>query len=320
MEQTTVAMNSYMALRAEKIARNEDRLKELGLWKKPSASTTQQQHQSTKRRLDRSRTTADHPKTDTGLVRRSSRLSGKDVTDDKTSNVVENAATQDQVTKRQRPGRKVALKTQKKSQSKSSAVAPNSVRRLSLSAPTIVEKFLGKYMEHTGKETVITRAFEEAAASTEEVKRMQGVRLSFNKYCGAQLWGNGAFLWINMGNDSSSNTVVNEFLEEGKLVTWFGGSRMDEDSPVIQTLFKLGKQASTQSDAGIMLWCRAYDATTKKFSPYCCLGRLGYRSHVEGSYPVAFTWKLLDYSALMASPSTREVFQGIIKFQSKSSK
>ena len=287
-------MNPYMALRAEKIARNEARLKDLGLLNKPSSIPKKKKRQSS------ASSTAKNPKTVTPL-RRSGRLSGKDAAEDKDHVDADNE------------GRKRRRKEPKEPvSSKPTPIAANSVRGLSLSASVLVEKFLGQYMEHTGKETVINRAFMEAAVNADEMKRMEGVKLSFNKYSGVQQWSNGAFLWVNMGNEAQSNTVVNEFLDDGKLVTWYGGSRMYEGSPVIQTLLKLGKQANTStSDSWIILWCRAYDAKTKKFSPYCCMGRLAYHSHVKESYPVAFTWRLLDYSALMESPERREVFQRI---------
>jgi hypothetical protein len=315
MDESKGENNSYLALREEKIARNEARLKELGLWK-PTLTLARKQQRAQVSPSSRKRSwsisaTSIRPISGTQKLRRSSRLSGKDGFDENNysrSSLVENEKKPRGSRKRE-AFVKVIVTKQASSQSKPTAVAANSVRALSLSAPRIVEKFLGRFMEHPGKEFVINQAFHEASASPEEQQRVEGMRLSFNKYCGVQLWNNGAFLWVNMGGDASSNAIVNEFLQEGRLVTWYGGSRMYEDSSVIQTLLKLGKQANTSTDAGIILWCRVYNAATRRFSPYCSLGRLVYHSHVEGSYPVAFTWELLDYSALLASSTSKEVFQ-----------
>ncbi|KAL3933855.1 MAG: hypothetical protein SGARI_003608 [Bacillariaceae sp.] len=262
------ASNPYLALRAEKIARNEARLKELGLWKKQQPKRQRQEIKnerktSKKRSLDR---TSMSPSDSNACVRRSSRLSEKVETDQPSYLHVEITPHDEKIT------HKKTAPAKKRAPTKPTTIAANSVRSLSLSAPIIVKKFLGKHMESTGKETVINQAFEEAAASTDELQSMEGTRLSFNKYCGVQEWFNGAFLWVNMGGPTTSNSVVNEFLEEGRLVTWFGGSRMNEETPVIQKLSKLGKQAVASSasppDSGIMLWCRLHNAETKKFGPY----------------------------------------------------
>ena len=159
----------------------------------------------------------------------------------------------------------------------------------------------------------------------------------------------------------AGKAVVNDFLKDGRQITWFGGSRMYDDSPIIESLIKIGKNAqrraaaaapppaeaseaeattkkteeelstlssssstpsstttttttrnqqkeasthqlvsaASSSEGAIILWCRRYDQVTKAFSPYCCFGRLGYSSHVVGSYPLSFVWNLLDYDQLL---------------------
>ena len=149
-------------------------------------------------------------------------------------------------------------------------------------------------MDQPGKEYVINKAFE-LASSSQDKYRLTGARLSFNKYCGVQEWGNAIFLWINLG--SKDNSVVNDFLDNGKRITWYGGSRMYDYSPVIHKLLKFGKEA-TKMSSNILLWCRRYDTVTKKFTPYICLGRLSYESHQPGSQPLAFVWNLIDADLL----------------------
>ena len=89
-------------------------------------------------------------------------------------------------------------------------------------------------------------------------------------------------------------------------MTWFGGSKMHNDTPVIQKLIRIGIQAKsknsdTSNKSGIVLWCRMYDKERRCYRPYACLGRLSYDSHHPGSYPVKFIFNLLDYDRLLKS-------------------
>jgi hypothetical protein len=341
MEDPTVSNeeseNPYLALRAAKIARNEARLKELGLWKQPPASKRQavrRQKRIASSSPSPSATTDKKPKGAALVVvtprRRSARISGLDHPPNyKEDSIVplRKAGSNDifvneaEVESQGIDNSHVASRKRTPAASTTEASIPappkaNSVRGLALNMTTLVDKFLGKPLANAGKEFVIEETFQKAAASQEDLDRLGGVKLSFNKYCGVQQWKNGAFLWVNMGGGGgASNTVVNEFLEEGRLVTWFGGSRMDEESSVIQTLIQVGKEASAKFpvplESGIVLWCRQFYTKSKKFGPYVCLGRLGYHSHVPGSYPVAFTWKLLDRQALTESSEKRKVFESI---------
>ncbi|KAG7350573.1 hypothetical protein IV203_009933 [Nitzschia inconspicua] len=330
--------NPYLALRAAKIARNEARLKELGLWKQPQLTTSQPssftRHTPKKKGLASSLLSDSDPvskksrKTVTvGNPRRSARISGQDgqpnykedTIVDKSSNGRTSIPTEDAIHDRKKQPSEDSPGIRKERSPSLKVQAPpkaNSVRQLSLDMTTLVRKYLGQSMECSGKEFVIHESFRVASDSKEVLRRLKGAKLSFNKYCGVQQWRNCAFLWVNMGNNGASNSVANDFLEDGRLVTWFGGSRMDEQSPIIQTLFDLGKEAADKipvvPESGIVLWCRKYDGESKKFGPYVCLGRLAYHSHVPGSYPVAFTWKLLDYEALMGSSDKRKLFQSIM--------
>ena len=103
-------------------------------------------------------------------------------------------------------------------------------------------------------------------------------------------------------------------------MTWFGGSRMHEDSPVIQKLMSTGQKASSTSkellnSCGIILWCRMLNNAvgSSNFKPYVCLGRLGYHSHEIGSSPVKFIWDLLGFDVLMdTSEGGINLFQKIM--------
>jgi len=297
--------NPYMALRAAKIARNQSQLKKLGLVKSTSKSTMP----FNKSKVKRSKKPLPKKKKPSpaaaAILRRSNRLSDQSNPPD----------YKEKALPRDYPLPPPAPKRRRTSASAAAATTPalppprpNSVRSIDLDIPQLVlgnknnddnddggGRFcLGQQMEQTGKEFVIYQAFEKAA-SPEDRNRLEGTRLSFNKYCGVQEWRNAVFLWVNLGN--KDNPVVNDFLKDAKQVTWFGGSRMHDESPVILKLIQMGQEAakSSSSSSQIVLWCRKYQVETKQFTPYVCFGRLGYESHEPGSYPLSFVWNLLDY-------------------------
>lgn len=323
--------NPYMALRAAKIARNQARLRELGLYKpdfskKAAAASNRKRGQVIKQKKNH------EVSVPTGPRRRSARISGlANNPDYKESNDFKDPVpfhqnTRKRGTKRlldvdENPvsGADQKLQTQSKlgnhsRQEKAPMLAVNSVRTISLDVSVLLEKFLAKPLDTFGKYHVIEKSFHESAYP-EDLQRLEGVsRLSFNKFSGVQPWKNVIFLWINLGGPTGPDSLVNDFSHNGSRVKWFGGSKMREDSPIIQNLIRMGKESASNPPpltSAIILWCRQYDWGTKKLLPYTCLGRLAYESHVVGSQPVAFTWRLIDYDAIFADKSTRTVFQEI---------
>ncbi|CAJ1962945.1 unnamed protein product [Cylindrotheca closterium] len=315
--------NPYMALRAAKIARNQARLKKLGLVKTPL------EYVPSKSNVQRSKKPL--PKKSpppTAIMRRSNRLSNQSNPPD----YKEKALPRDYPAVKD----ELSLPAPKRRRTSSATAgtppppAANSVRSIDLDIEQLVlgnknndndnggQGLLGQQMEQTGKEFVIYQTFEKAS-SPEDRNRLEGARLSFNKYCGVQEWRNAVFLWVNLGN--KDNPVVNDFLNEGQQITWFGGSRMHDESPVIMKLLKMGQDTTTtttttattgkSSSSQIVLWCRKYQVQTKQFTPYVCFGRLGYESHEPGSHPLSFVWNLLDYQRLKNHSETqiRERFQ-----------
>ena len=298
------ANNPYLALREAKIARNQKRLQELGLLKplEPPITTTSPNKGTTQRQKPR-------PKFLQEPVRRSPRLSQQPGP----SNYKETSIPREKqlavIRKRPRPNNSLTSNAEADPPSsigncvrspEPSPPAINSVRSVNINTKTLVlgqngeNGLLGVLLGQTGKAFVINESFS-AAASPEDQYRLVGARLSFNKYCGVQEWKNALFLWVNLG--SKDDDVVNEFLDDAQRITWFGGSRMHDESPVIQKLLEFGKGA-TAYHSNIVLWCRKYKPDLKGFTPYVCLGRLSYHSHVPGSRPLSFVWNLLDYKAL----------------------
>jgi hypothetical protein len=175
---------------------------------------------------------------------------------------------------------------------KPSVQVENSVRRIFIDVQGVVDKFLGKSMLKTGKAAVIESMIGAAGAS-------------FNKYSGVQEWGSDAiFLWVNVGK--KDDDIVNDFLNDGRQITWFGGSRMHEETPAILKLLRIGQRTDrAPAQDGIVLWCRHWNSDAKAYHPYTCLGRLSYQSHVQNSRPLQFVWNLLDYDRLVKQDNTR---------------
>ena len=304
---TSTATNPYLAIREGKIARNQARLRELGLISlKPEAPPRK-----------KTRKVENDSKQEPVILRRSGRVKqvpAEWVADEALLNRVD-------VEPRNKRPRRAPPKAPTTTNSQPIDRPPpkaNSVKTIALNTDTLVlgndqnAGVLGTPMEHTGKDFVVHESFRRAA-SKEDQERLSDTRLSFNKYCGVQDWGGSVlFLWVNLGVKNAE--VVNDFLDGGRQITWFGGSRMHDESPIIQQLLRVGMQATISKSSGIVLWCRTYRTETKGFGPYTCLGRLAYQSHVVGSSPLSFVWNLLDFERLNEHPNetVRQTFQELV--------
>jgi hypothetical protein len=186
----------------------------------------------------------------------------------------------------------------------SSFPSTTSSRHLSINVPYIIEKFLGRTLTISGKMSVICSTLE-------------GIdNVSFNICSGVLEWKNAIYLWVNL-DSKKDESVLNEFMEKGRQISWFGGSRMNEESSVIQRLLRLGKISDTtraRERSQIVLWCRQFDHSTNNFKPYICFGRLSYVSHQPDSHPLKFVWNLLDYDAMVnhKERAVRANFKNII--------
>ena len=329
-EDDEIAMNPYLAMRAAKIARNEARLRELGLLKETNkyntvaiSATKAITRKRSRKVVESSSSSTEAVHKEPVILRRSRRLLDQPEKDYKelTGAEITTSSKRKVVPALPRATSHSTDVVVSKSRPAPPPPAANSVRSIDLDTKRLVigdDGVLGLLMEKNGKEFVINESYERAAVESDKLRTEGYSRLSFNKYCGVQEWGNAIFLWVNLGD---KGTVVNDFLHGGEQITWFGGSRMHDDSPVIHKLLRLGKEATTSSStsssssspsSNIILWCRKYLVEKKQFSPYMCLGRLAYQSHEPGSYPLSFVWTLLDYDALR-NHSDKEVR---LRFQS----
>ena len=306
--------NPYLALREAKIARNEERMKELGLLHQPSSvqGTASSQGTSSSKRKKVSSPQESGPT----VLRRSSRhreepTSYQDVLPERNQRKTNTRARSERDAS-PLPELSVAVREMPPAPSPSSF--PNNsarvfhldVERLLMGTKDGENGVLGQSMERTGKAFVMEESARRAVSS------YAGGPISFNKYSGVQAWGNNVmFLWINLNPPQSD--VLNEFPGGGRQVTWYGGSRMHSGTPVIQKLIQVGKEAEA-SDVGVVLWCRQYLADKRTFGPYVCFGRLTYQSHVPTSQPLTFVWNLRDYDSLCnhKEKGVRDVFHNMV--------
>jgi hypothetical protein len=264
--------NSYLALREAKIARNHARLQELGL---TSGSNNLRKRGGTE-------------SSDTAVVQVAKKIKSvtMEMVEPKRRSLRMKKIDRDTHSERKPvaivPRIKVSVSDSDTVQRKPTVFAKNSARALHLDVERLLfgipiengtSGLLGVKLETTGKAFVIEES------SRRAVHIEYTTPISFNKYCGAQEWGNAIYLWINF--DAPGSEVVNTFFDKGKQVNWFGGSRMHDGTPLIQRLKRFGDKRAEQtkqlSDETVILWCRKYNAANKGFDPYICFGRLSVR-------------------------------------------
>lgn len=272
--------NAYEALREAKIARNQARLKELGLlhYKLPSDSPAPAAKakrplvkQSLPTEVRRSKRVRKEPVLFTGLS-------------DDFQEPLDVAGRESRG--RNKPARKIDPTTLQaldlsRSLAGSQQVTPDSVARVAtstsgnsaktmeLNVDKLIDSLLGQTLASTGKAAVMEESARIACPT------YTGGAISFNKYSGVQDWASSLFLWVNLGAPDAD--VVNEFLDSGRAVTWFGGARMSDTTSVIQKLQRVGTSGHTRGS--VILWCRRYQPERKTCDPYVCLGRLSVRTH-----------------------------------------
>jgi len=292
-------VNTYLLLRKAKIARNNEKLEKLGL-NKPNSKKNGASVSS------RSREGIQDAKWRPVIAtRRSSRLSSGAVEPEvptiSTNNAIESKSTSK---KRQRNEKDNTRSKSAPDDSKPKVIVqseakPGTTRATYVDVKKVLHGhfdyplFIGRRLANTGKAAVVEHA---AFMCGNEAG------ISFNKYSGVCEFQNDAlFLWVNMNTPDAD--IKNDFVVDNDKaqMTWYGGSRMREESPVIQKLISIGKSAANgnlSESCGIVLWYRLYNIEQRKFEPYSCLGRLTYHSHESGSQPLKFTWNLLDYDRL----------------------
>ena len=194
MEEET---NPYLIMRAQKIARNEARLRELGLLRPVKSIGKGQAPRSIHRKKASPPTTESPPS-----LRRSSRHSNRPET------YLELPEPKRRKASERSESRAPASVTPERDEEVQTFPA-HSARTMSIDVENLVlGGLLGRPMEKTGKAFVMESAAQRAGIVVHNI--------SFNKYSGVQEWENDAlFLWVNLGNGGD---VVNDFLNGGRQV------------------------------------------------------------------------------------------------------
>lgn len=120
----------------------------------------------------------------------------------------------------------------------------------------------------------------------------------FSKYAGVVEWRNCLYLWVNI---AGKDGYTNSFREQGRFVTWYGGSKMRPDSEMGARVLRAG------SGECVVLFARLPGEA------YTCLGRLGVAKASTDRHPVKVEFELLDYAALKG----KEQFTKILRENSK---
>ena len=267
-------VSEYEQLRAENIRRNERMLASLGL-SRPTASRAPRRGR--KRQKPESPAAAEP-------VRRSSRRKGLPAPNYAADPFQALDSAESKLASRaRRPKRPAPPRARAKAVEGAAYVPPRAAsdrsRDTDIDVARLLERRLGREMPVTGKAVAM-----ELAAGDMSPR--------FNKYSGVAEWKNAIFLWVNIGGVDYEN----QFLQGGKQITWYGGSRMHPESNVIRRLLKESRRGDqATAPCPLVLFCRL------PAEPYVCCGRLAYVEHDESKMPLRFVWKLLDADALVSA-------------------
>jgi hypothetical protein len=288
--------NPYLAYRAAKIARNQARLRELGLLDAPIlAQFTEQPTEKARRPLQPRKRTV---QPSLPPARKSTRAKVKKVGIDKPLEILQVAPSVEGKPSNKRSKNHITPKFQqvdafsRTDTLKAKLSATSAAREIYLDADKLLfgaKGLLGRTLSSFGKASVMEASAKLAAQPSQ---LPADGHISFNKYSGVQDWANCLFLWVNFG--APGNQINNEFFDSGRQVTWFGGSKMHHESPAICKLRQSQEQLKKKK-YNVILWCRQYLRETKAFGSYTCMGRLDLVSYDRHTQPLEFVWKLVDY-------------------------
>lgn len=108
---------------------------------------------------------------------------------------------------------------------------------------------------------------------------------TFSRMLGVQQWKNALVLFVNIDvHDIYKNVFTRSQESNAVTINWFASARSREDSQTIRRL--------VAADDTIMLFCR------KEGMPYVYFGTLGYVTHDPSRCPIPFEFELLDNGAL----------------------
>ena len=124
------------------------------------------------------------------------------------------------------------------------------------------------------------------------------------RYSGSLEWRNAIVLWVNVGGADYNNQFFFEPATGGQgllKMTWFSGSRMHADTPVIRRLMLAVKASKKSPETAILLFCRGVEGTG--YGKYVFCGRVKPRG-TGGEFcdlsarPMRFVWALEDWPSV----------------------
>jgi hypothetical protein len=185
----------------------------------------------------------------------------------------------------------------------SKPLAKDNCRALKADLSKLETEQLGSLMGATGKAFVMDTSCADASISPR-----------FSKYSGVTEWRNCIFLWVNIGGKD----YANQFMEEGRKMSWWAGSRHHEETPMVRRLLSITRKAAVASgkkkgnsaggSAGGGDWPESVILFMRlPGEPYVCCGRCAYVSHNFSKHPLKFEWELLDYKRLQESVPFKEL-------------
>jgi len=115
------------------------------------------------------------------------------------------------------------------------SATPGSSRGRDADVQFALKEYLGKKVPYTGKQCVMDLL-------TPKGGGREGGPVKFSKYAGVVEWRNCVLLWVNVdGND-----YENLWLEGGRRLTWFAGSRVKPETPVMVRLLAAGREGGRE--------------------------------------------------------------------------
>ena len=181
------------------------------------------------------------------------------------------------------------------------------------------------------------------AAVMEAIRRGGGGAPRFSKYLGIIEWRNAIVLWVNVGGPDYDNQFFFEASAAGagaataapradaskapkkgaaaaaapppppKLhMTWFAGSRMHAETPVIRRLLLATASERAARETAILLFCRG--AEGNGFGKYVFCGRVRPRGSGDrfcdlGARPMRFVWALEDWPSVSQQKALPEILR-----------
>lgn len=125
----------------------------------------------------------------------------------------------------------------------------------------------------------------------------------FSKYSGVAEWKNCVFLWVNIFPQSSQQgSYPNVFLNEGREIKWYGGSKVHKHSDLTSRLLAT-KDNSLGINDKILLLVRLEGEN------YACLGELIVKAYNIDHIPITITWTLLSFEIIRSTSYFQKIYK-----------